>query len=174
VWPALAALLLVAVLAVGGWIALRPPLAQPYRLTASAADLAGEAPDRAAAARIAAAYAKAAGHESHGLRIARGAPGGWADAAAEVLALTATLDDWRLALNGAEAALSGRAPDARSAAMVETRFRDWASRRGFEPRLQIEVVSPPLDPRAVSALLQRHANCGPLSEGETEGTITGT
>lgn len=173
VWPALVALLLLAVLAVGGWIALRPPLAQPYRLTASAADLAGEAPDRAAAARIAAAYAKAAGHASHGLRIARGAPEGWADAAAEALALTATLNDWRLALNGAEAALSGRAPDARSAAMVETRFRDWASRRGFEPRLQIEVVSPPLDPRAVSALLQRHADCGPLSEGGTEGVITG-
>lgn len=33
VWPALAALLLLAVLAVGGWIALRPPLAEPYRLT---------------------------------------------------------------------------------------------------------------------------------------------
>ncbi|MGP3725753.1 serine/threonine-protein kinase [Cereibacter sphaeroides] len=173
VWPALAALLLVAVLAVGGWIALRPPLAQPYRLTASAADLAGEAPDRAAAARIAAAYARAAGHGSHGLRIARGAPEGWADAAAEALALAETLDDWRLALNGAEAALSGRAPDARSAAMVETRFRDWASRRSFEPRLQIEVVPPPLDPQAVSALLQRHADCGPLSEGGTEGTITG-
>lgn len=57
--------------------------------------------------------------------------------------------------------------------MVETRFRDWASRRGFEPRLQIEVVPPPLDPQAVSALLQRHADCGPLSEGGTEGVITG-
>ncbi|MGP3698893.1 serine/threonine-protein kinase [Rhodobacter sp. NSM] len=161
-----AALIALAVVVLGLRIWMQPPLASPYRLTATLNDLTGHAPDAAAAEAIAAAYAGAAGHAPEApLQVARGSPDGWPEAVAEALSIAAPLEDWRLELSDRRAELSGRATDPMVRAVAETGFRDWAARRGFTPSLRLEAGPQPLTPRQVAEALDELSDCGPLEQG---------
>jgi hypothetical protein len=196
-WPVLVPLLLIAVLA-GLWLSGLPqrwlaplPVASPYVLTADrpaagSATLAGNAPDAAARAAVAAAFAEAAGTAPapDALSLAAGAPvEDWGAAAAALLAIAGGLEDWRLELSDAEAPLTGVAPDAAARDDAARRFASTASAGGFRPDARIAAGPLDLTVAEVQALLAPFADCGPLEPVAPQGgsfplgatvTVTGT
>ncbi|MCE6959780.1 protein kinase [Cereibacter sphaeroides] len=146
------------------------PVAQPYRLEASAAadgapHLSGHAPDAEAARRVRDAYGATTGTAPAPDAVipARGAPvTDWAGAIEELLSIAAPLEDWTVDLAGTGADLAGLASGSKARAVAETAFRDWGARHGFQVTLRLQAGPRQLSPEAVAEVLARHTDCGPL------------
>ncbi|MDF3905794.1 serine/threonine-protein kinase [Paracoccus sp. AS002] len=174
-------LLLLAVVLAGGFLAARPllfpalPLVQPWRLEAAAGDaprLAGPAPDAASAARIAAAFAAAAGGSppQDALAPARGMPApGWADAVERLFPQLQGLQDWTVLVTDLRAEIAGSAPTPAERDAIAARLAEWARASGIELVPRLAAGPALLMPADLDALLAGAASCGPLTSDLPQG-----
>jgi eukaryotic-like serine/threonine-protein kinase len=155
------------------------PLANPYVLAAAApregqaARLAGNAPDAAAQAAIAAAFAKASATsvDPTALMLADGMPSlSWQSTAVAVFEAITGLEDWQIELSNQTATIAGYVADAATRQVAEARLKDWAARGGFALTLKL-VTGPRLLPyETIATALTKAADCGPLLQGGSPGT----
>ncbi|HRO14313.1 MAG TPA: serine/threonine-protein kinase [Paracoccus sp. (in: a-proteobacteria)] len=183
---------LLAVLLLAGFFLVRPlvwpvlPLAEPWRLEAGSdpAHLSGQAPDAAAAGRIASAVAAATGAPvaQDALGVARGMPApGWAAAMERLFAELDGLEDWTVSVTDITAEIAGRAASIPERDAIAARLQAWAQEWGMILRLHLTAPAL-LMPADIAAVLADHASCGALTSdipaaGTPEQdavTITGT
>jgi eukaryotic-like serine/threonine-protein kinase len=154
------------------------PVAKPYVMTAAAAHegqparLAGNAPDAAAQAAIAGAFAQASATSAdpNALVLADGMPSpNWWPAAVAVFDAVAELEEWEIGLSDQTATIAGLAADAAARQTAEARLKDWAAQSGFSLGLKL-VTGPRLLPyETVAAALAKAADCGPLLQSGSPG-----
>ncbi len=151
------------------------PVAAPYLMQATAGGglaipkLVANAPDKAAAEAIREGFAALAGKEApeDAVSLALGMPGeGWARAAASVFKSAKGLEGWRIELSDMSARVSGLAANAAAARDIRAGLEIWAGTYGFTLAVDMMVGPKVLDPKAVQAVLDGLASCGPLEQGD--------
>jgi eukaryotic-like serine/threonine-protein kinase len=155
------------------------PVASPYVMTAAApregqpARLTGNAPDAAAQAAIAGAFAKASATSADpaALVLADGmpSPNWWSAAVAAFDAIT-ELEDWEIGLSDQTATIAGLAADAAARQAAEARLKDWAAQGGFSLTLKLATGPRLLPYETVATALAKATDCGPLLQGGSPGT----
>lgn len=149
-------------------IAPEPPLADPFRLSASVAgepSLSGHAPDEEAATLLRRAFGTASGEMplESALTLARGVPSeGWAPGLAALIAAAEGLEDWTLEAEGLEVRLAGLVPDAAARDRLEGELAAKAEEAGLSLDLEIAAGPRLLPPEEVAAALAAVATCGRL------------
>ena len=174
-------LLLLAVMLSGGFFAARPllfpalPLVQPWRLEAAGGEaphLSGPAPDAASAARIAAAFAEAAGASppQDALAPARGMPApGWAEAVERLFPALQGLQGWTVLVTDMRAEIAGSAATPAERDAIAARLAEWAQASGMDLVPRLATAPTLLMPADLDALLARAASCGPLTSDLSPG-----
>jgi hypothetical protein len=179
------ALPVIAVAAVGGaWYAglfgppAPPPLpvAAPYLLTASVEGgvgrLSGNAPDPAAAAAIAAAFAEATGvvPPEGSLTLADGVPSAtWAAGVAALLGALDGAEGWTLEVRDGLASVTGVAPDRAARDAVSGRLGTAAGAGGLQLATALRAGPAVLAADTVAAIAAGAADCGPLATDRPAG-----
>ncbi|MGB3315742.1 MAG: serine/threonine-protein kinase [Albidovulum sp.] len=181
-WLLLPVLLIAATVAYFGGVAdwIWPPdlpVAAPYRFEArggsDGAALTGNAPDAETATMLAEAFAARAGARPvpKALTLAQGVPSHiWPGAVADLMDKSDGLEDWRIDVSGLDARVEGLAANSAARRATEDRLQDWARAAGFTLTTAISAGPRVLTVTAVSAMLDKVADCGPLAQNTTGDT----
>ena len=150
--------------ALDGLLGQQLPLADPYTLVAerkagAVPELIGYVPDEDGLAALTARMEALGGAAD--LELARGdIPADWSSQVAELVAIVSTMDEWRVAVSGTQARVTGLTEDRNLQARLQTALSNLA----LVSSVTIELGPRILDVARVTEILERFADCGTLSQ----------